>query len=405
MHLQITNRRYKGSNCELSIDRDGALSATSYDWWRFVWSDSVGNIIINNSRYSISTSKHQSAVWSILRRLNRPVCLELNYVRSSHRFANSAIEDEIKAIGGLIRKLESEISAKGSHRRKNEERREQIKHFEFRIKDLQRYLDEYLNKKYFRDCWRDGQYWKYDDDSRDELIEVLRRLFLNHKGKFDEQALHHFIADNLVPITNNLSDRVACEYSKLLALLDLKPIDRRKIVIYEFALDLENQLPEIDSDEFLKIKKFCDKNSIGKNFTNFDLEILHTKLTNLQNRKTYEPKPEEFWPINPILDLVLTDLRGLHDLESRHLNSARLLRAEGKRQKHCIGGSNYIEQVGSGRYFATHIAGGTYLFDQDLNITQASASCNRPVNEYHETLIVNLIEVYKRKIVRLERRA
>ena len=78
MKLKTTENIYAQENCTLRVSSDlSSIEAFSYKWWRFVWRDSAGNVVFNDTAYSASTSKHQWQVKSILRRLGVPVTVTL----------------------------------------------------------------------------------------------------------------------------------------------------------------------------------------------------------------------------------------------------------------------------------------------------------------------------------------
>ena len=128
MELQITNNCYKGSNNELNISNDfKTISAYSYNWWRYITTDSVGNIIFNETQYSHSTSRHQSNSYHQLFTLGiRPTIVLSHTVENlAHGIAN-VIDYEIENIKRKISQIQSEINKKGSWESKNETRERSI---------------------------------------------------------------------------------------------------------------------------------------------------------------------------------------------------------------------------------------------------------------------------------------
>lgn len=66
---------YQASNYNVTFNPK-TLEAHSYKWWKFV-AKIDGKIVFNNFRYSVSTSKHQSKVRSLLNQLGIKIDLEL----------------------------------------------------------------------------------------------------------------------------------------------------------------------------------------------------------------------------------------------------------------------------------------------------------------------------------------
>jgi hypothetical protein len=66
---------YKNSTGSLTFD-PSQIKAVSYNWWTFV-AKVDGLVVFNNYRYSVSTSKQQSAVRSLMKDLGIKIDLEL----------------------------------------------------------------------------------------------------------------------------------------------------------------------------------------------------------------------------------------------------------------------------------------------------------------------------------------
>lgn len=391
MQLQITKDRYKSTNNIIDVNPETlAVSAKSYDWWNYIWTDSVGNIVFNYSKYSKTTSRHQDEANSILSRLNLKVSVYLYNITSNYNFASSAIKDEIEKLKKKIKGIDDEINRKGSHKRKNFERNAEIKSIEYIIKDLNRFLADGLNKKLMR-IEETRPHWQYSEEYKETLKPHLAHLFLNHKGKIDVNALNEFVKKNRVPVGyNNDTARFSCPYTKLTELLSLKKTDIRRVICYGFSLDLERQLPEFGSDQWQKLVKFCDRKNINREtFNNYKLDMIHTWLTNAQNRIDLgpsEPRQEETFQYPQWVYAIKPDEKHTWKI----LDTPRKLRQEGKSQHHCIGGSNYIDHCRRDS-MAFHLDGFTFFTDRVGNIKQTHGKYNADTPDNIETLFQELI--------------
>ena len=112
-------QRYEASN--FSFQPDGQVGI-SYNWWIFS-TEYDDKLIFNNTTYSPSTTKHQSKGYS---HLSRKPDLVLRNTRESLADLPNAFADEINNnqidINSLIRAIEKPRS----HKRKNEERIQEI---------------------------------------------------------------------------------------------------------------------------------------------------------------------------------------------------------------------------------------------------------------------------------------
>jgi hypothetical protein len=75
MKLMKRANIYQASNYNCTFDPT-TKKAVSYKWWTFV-AEIEGKIVFNNFRYSVSTSKHQRKVRSLLAELGIKIDLEL----------------------------------------------------------------------------------------------------------------------------------------------------------------------------------------------------------------------------------------------------------------------------------------------------------------------------------------
>ena len=352
MKLQTKNNRYISSNCELSLNESLTdFWATSYGWWLFLRVDTVGNVIFNNTNYSSSTGAHQSHVMSILRRLGIKVGIMLVHTRDD----GCSIDSEIKGIESKIYDLQVAMSVKGSWKKTNLQRANSIKYLEYEIKDLERFKAEYLDKKKM-------PYVKYG--SYDSKYESF---FLKPNGVLDRNGFNEFIKS--MP-SHYSSGSISID--KIVSLLGLKKSDNTKILRYEYLNDLNSQIPNSDTTEYTQLVRWLKNQCIDRENVNaLSLDKMHVYLTNKLNKVAYTPsEPYQF----PVSD-KLTALQGTKGLTL--LDTDRKLRAEGKRQNHCIGGKDYIAECKTGNQ-ALNFKGYTFYLDSDCEILASTGSYNRP---------------------------
>lgn len=129
MRYYKTINIYKASNVEFNPE---TIQAYSYRWWKFV--DKIkGKVVFNDFRYSVSTSKHQSKVRSLLHELG----IEVDYYIEAPRGLQD-LNEAIIHYSDLIRTLEWEIEKPRSQKAKNEERKALIKQYQAKIKLIQK---------------------------------------------------------------------------------------------------------------------------------------------------------------------------------------------------------------------------------------------------------------------------
>lgn len=104
--MKFSNKRqqFEGSNVSFN---PSTMVAKSYGWWVFV-SVINGKTVFNNSRYSMSTNKHQSKVRSFMKQ-SHSIDLVLHNTRESLANPNTALTCEIKNTKELIGTLETEL--------------------------------------------------------------------------------------------------------------------------------------------------------------------------------------------------------------------------------------------------------------------------------------------------------
>lgn len=381
-HL-ITKNTYRGSNvyCEISDDCS-LISACSYNWWLFVATDTAGNIIVNSAKYSQSTGQHQNAVAHVMSRLSIPVHLYLYKTKKSLSDLENAIEDEIHQLRSEIEDLEALISSKGSRKAKNAERKEQINNIQYRIKDLTRFLSENLHKKQSQSIQKRKISLHPTGDILNIVKKSFEKFYLKNSGKIQINELNKTTSR----IFNNFwSYKDAPEsIDNILSVLGASKTDLsvlETVLCYEFSNDLNNMIPAIDTEERHTLNRFVSKNV--RQITTHTLDKMHTFLLNLANRKERSPSEPIRFPVHPKLaqisheDLLIID-------------SAQKLRAEGRKQSHCIGGRDYQAKCQSG-YQALNFKGYTFFLSPDLRVLQTHGRFNSITPQYIVNDLIQLI--------------
>jgi len=290
-------------------------------------------------------------VATILRRLGLRIAVRLDHTREQVTDIRHALTAEVTGCREEIDEHTQAIAKKGSWKAKNAQRRKWIENLEYRIKDLERYRDEYIDKKHIpiegRELWL-GSYERY-------FLKPNGKLKRNEFAEFTKQ----FASWPSAPVS----------IDNLKALFGLKHLaEILPLLHYQFTSDLEGMLPGVDTPEFVQLRKWIAKQGIEKPNT-LQLDKLHTYLVNKMNRKTYEPSEPEVFPTHPAIEA----LRGTEGL--RIIDTDRKLRAEGRSQHHCIGSSGYINMCRNG-YQALHYKGYTFLLHPDCGLYETYGSCN-----------------------------
>lgn len=86
---------YQGSNYNVTFDPK-TKHAISYKWWTFV-AMIEGKLVFNNYRYSVSTSKHQNKIRSLLQELGIKIDLEMPLpkgINTTNTLAELVLESE-----------------------------------------------------------------------------------------------------------------------------------------------------------------------------------------------------------------------------------------------------------------------------------------------------------------------
>ena len=403
MKLLVTKNQYKKSNNELNVSPDlKEISAYSYEWWQYIATDKVGNVIFNNTTYSNSTRKHQSDSRRKLGDLGIDFNLTLNNTTEDLTDIKKCIDSEIETLNSQIEKLHKIINKKGTHKSKNEERKHQIKNIEYRILDLTDFRDNYLDKKIYPvkrnkadytesvckhgnwiykckdECYKKPHVIGIPRETQDRL-DSYKKYFVKPNGKLQTNEYQEFI------YFRKLYDNAPNSLEKLKLLLNL---DQKSIQIalkYKHIADVENMIPDVDHKAYADIQKFVKKHGIDRNSLNlFLLDKIHTYQINQINKKTYSKKEEIQFPTSEKL---------LKIENTEHLKLIKKpsdLRAEGRTQGHCIGSKHYITQCYQG-YQALNYKGYTFFLSPNLEIDQTHGKHNCSTPDHIQEELENLI--------------
>lgn len=390
MKLKTTLGEYGAKNNSVTISDDcKTVEAWSYNWWKYIDVDSVGNVYFNNYSYSVRTSGHQSRASGILDTLGIQVHVWLHKTcRGLQGGIGNSLKWEIRERRSLIREYIAGIRKKGSWRRKNAERRDAIKREWYQIKDYKRYLNEYLDKKPIKKPM--PQYW---DSERDRGLEVVTQGWYDDKAEkyyYDKWVLEkrrikqihryfkYFRKQNgklkkrdLIKFLGCLSDWQEAPRS-LDNIKSLLGVKGNECIIwmlrYPHTKDIEPMLPHEDSVEHKQLlswlKRYQDH---PRNI--FLLEKLHTYLVNKMNRKEYTPKEPVKFPVSPVFMM----LHGIKDL--RLITTDFELRAEGRKQSHCIGSPMYMQGCMRGNH-ALNYKGYTFYLDSNMRLIETHGKHN-----------------------------
>lgn len=377
MKLQTSKNLYIASNCSLYVSDDlKTIKAYSYGWWKFVAIDSVGNIIFNNTTYSSSTSGHQSNIGYQLRQLGIKDSLVLNHTRESLCNIHKALNSEIKGIKYEIKKLIKAIKTKGSWRKTNAERRESIKSYLYKIKDLRNIRDNYIDKKPIPEKQKPLSYFKEDGG-----YNGFERYFLKPNGKLNSNGLLDFLNKNS---RWNRAPESIDRLKELFSMTSNHSVE--PILLYRFSNDLNNMLPLKDSQEYTQLTAWLKRMAIDKNnLTPMTLDKIHAYLINKTNRKEYVPSEPTALPVHP----TLLKLQGTKHLKL--IKTDRDLKREGREQSHCIGSKMYMDKMLRG-YQALRFKEHTFFLTPDLKLVEAHGKHNKYTPKHIQDELLSLIE-------------
>jgi len=390
MKLRTAINKYVAGNRYMILSDDlKSIEAWSFQWWKFVATDSVGNVYFNNTSYSSSTSTHQSDCRYILKRLGIKVDVLINNTLTHFgEGIDTVIDASIKEHQQSVKDLIQAIRKKGSWKRTNIKRRGEIRDHWFQIKDLRRIRDQYLDKApvphkqkslmELRVCPYDGDI----DKSRVESIQSFEaKYFTKPNGKVDIQGLKR-----LFNITT--PDKDAPEIDRIKELLGFKSYhDITPLLVYRFTNDLNGMLPDRDSAEYLRLLKQIKRLKIEPDsLTTLELDKIHTLLIDAEKRRHYQPKEPVAFPVHPRLLSLESKVK-----ELRVIKTDKDLRCEGRKQSHCIGSKSYQERCRAG-YQAVHFKGYTFFLSPDCELIETHGRHNQRTPENVKQKFIELIE-------------
>lgn len=374
MELKTTRNEYSAPSRYLTIDPEtGEIRAYSYSWWQFIATDKVGNLFFLDRRYSHSTSNHQNEARSILSRLGIRIDHRIDHTASCgdnfRRFGiKGVLNSEIEAHRGYIRSLIGAIKKKGSHKRKNEARKSDIRHAWYKIQDIRNIRDNYLDQERIPYKKRSLEsFYAQKFYSGSNTMESWEKYFRKDNGKLKRNQLQTFLNEKGIDPRWNSAPR---SIDKIQELFEVKKSNVVSILTYSFANDLEGMIPDQDASEYILLKRHMKRLGIQEP-TPLNLDKIHEYLKNKINRKNYTPRPPVEFPVHKdLLALESKKIKGL-----RLIKTDQALRAEGRRQSHCIGSKNYIESCKRG-YQALNYKGYTFFLTPELNISQTYGRFN-----------------------------
>lgn len=405
--LKVNNSEYGSKNWNLKVSNDQTnVEAWSYVWWKFLATDSVGNVYLNNTSYSPSTGQHQDWVNTILARLGIEPDLELFNTRS--HFGHGIIEcilSEIENLKDENAKLKKAIGTKGSWKKTNERRRYEIQKNEYRIKDLQRYMNEYVDKKRIPNRTKQEhlnsliQYDGWCSKTQDWVTKICRRkaravqgykkYFRKHNGKLKVSEMQR-VLNRCKGEYGSIHDAPEC-IDRMRELLGIKHADSIEyLLVYPFTKDVIGMIPERESREYKQLETWAKRMLKVHPKNELLMDKMHTYLTNKQNRRDYVPSEPTPLPVHP----KLKKLSGTPELKL--ITTDRELRAEGRKQSHCIGSKQYLDACKQG-YQVLNYKGYTFFLRPDLKISETHGRHNNctpePIRNELQTLIQDS-EVY-----------
>jgi len=202
--LQVTKNRYKWNSMIVELNKDlTKINAWSYNWFKYLKTDSVGNVYFLDTKYSITTSTHYNYTKDILSELGIDINLTLNcdngkmgrgvYLNSNFSSGiKKVIRDNIRQLVISIRELQDDIKKPKSHKRKNKERQEAIDFMKYRIKDLRRYCVEYVDKKLIP--VKEPKISEiFKEKERSDIANSYKKYFLKDNGKLKVNEFQSFI--------------------------------------------------------------------------------------------------------------------------------------------------------------------------------------------------------------------
>jgi hypothetical protein len=384
MKLLVTKNEFKKTNLTVSVSDDLSLvDAYGYDWFKYLHTDDAGNVIL--SEYTSHSSKsHIGEILDVLRLLNIQIDLRLNFVNEFSQGLNrsiasihylghdgfslenpvEAINEEIKLIKEHVKELIARIKTKGTRKKKNNERKDEIHDCIKKISHLRNFKNNFLNKKKVK--------------RRKKRLHFSLAEFNNVFSNYIKCNSN----DRLKYLNNNFNIKIRSveplrleKISKLFGLN--KNFDFTKIAFYRHIVDVENSIPnDVDSIDYKEFLKAIKRLKINKeNLNNLQLEKLHVWDINRQLRLERGPSIPREWPsydVNPILLSLEGELNKDKPI-FKLIKSQGDLKKEGRSQKHCIGNDRmgYHERILNKGYQAFNFKGHTFFVDPSLKVVEA----------------------------------
>jgi len=408
--LKSTKNVFSKPNNEIICDEKGIVrEAISYEWWTYVTTDKVGNVIFNNSTYSNTTSTHQGEAWDIMQRYGTKPCLTLRNTTTNmrHSYPLDAILDEIDNTKVDISELIKKIKTKGSWKKVNVGRRIRIKDLIYRIKDLRDFKNNYLDKKLYgpnrikqtQKRIKEAGFFTSEYYTKQERIQAIKEIF----KKYDKEHGYQKLVDYLNLTKQKLNQRqvfglmdrdykVPCINKAKQLKEDLKIKGHLKdflktIADFDHLKSCLDMLPEPltkEHDQFLRSLKRLKITS--ETFCAFEFEKIHVYLINKLNRKTYCKK-------DPVLFNLAPEIQKLEGTKNLKLiKSAPELRREGKTQGHCIGSKNYIDACLKRDHQALNYKGYTFFLSPDNRVLETHGKYNSYTPENVRNELKQLIQ-------------
>lgn len=129
--MKFIKKRNQFESSNLTFNPD-TLQAFSYKWWKFC--DRInGKVVFNSYSYSVSTSKHQYKIRSLLSQKGIEIDL---FLESPHGLDD--LNSAVKLYEKRIAQLQALIEKPKTHKAKNEERKKLIQVYKEKINQIKK---------------------------------------------------------------------------------------------------------------------------------------------------------------------------------------------------------------------------------------------------------------------------